>query len=134
MIDHSADRAVFRQLADLLRRRIESGDLAPGDPLPSELRLADDYKLSRTTVRQAIGQLRSEGLVTVDRPRGTFVRIPEPVEVVPLAGGEQASARMPTAGERRHHRLTDGVPVLVVTSPDGAVVTYPANRFHLACP
>ncbi|WP_430783920.1 winged helix-turn-helix domain-containing protein [Actinoplanes sp. G11-F43] len=134
MIDHSADRAVFRQLADLLRQQIENGDLAPGDPLPSELRLADGYRLSRTTVRQAIGQLRSEGLVTVDRPRGTFVRVPEPVELVRLTGGERVSARMPTVSERRHHQLSDGVPVLVVTTPDGSRTTYPADRFHLTQP
>ncbi|SDT77726.1 winged helix-turn-helix domain-containing protein [Actinoplanes derwentensis] len=134
MIDHSADRAVFRQLADLLRRQIESGDLAPGDILPSELRLAEDHKLSRTTVRQAIGQLRSEGLVTVDRPRGTFVRVPEPVELIPLTTGARVSARMPTASERRRHRLRDGVPVLVVTAPDGAATSYPADRVQLTRP
>src|SRR5919202_4441065 len=99
MIDPSADRAVFRQLADLLRNQIESGDLGPGEPLPSELRLAQEHGVSRTTVRQAIGQLRTEGLVTVDRPRGTFVRVPEAVELVALARGERASARMPTDAE-----------------------------------
>ena len=54
MIDPSADRAVFRQLADLLRDQIQSGELAPGEPLPSELRLAQEYGISRTTVRQAM--------------------------------------------------------------------------------
>src|SRR5919205_3690522 len=82
MIDPSADRAVFRQLADLLRDQIESGELGPSEPLPSELRLAQEYGISRTTVRQAIAQLRTEGLVTVERPRGTFVRVPEEVELV----------------------------------------------------
>lgn len=134
MIDHSADRAVFRQLADLLRERIKSGELSPGDPLPSELRLAQEYDLSRTTVRQAIGQLRTEGLVTVDRPRGTFVRVPEPVELVPLARGERVSARMPTDAERRKFRLGDGVPMLVVLAPDGTEKVHPADRVHLVRP
>ncbi|MEV6298660.1 winged helix-turn-helix domain-containing protein [Actinoplanes sp. NPDC051861] len=134
MIDHSADRAVFRQLADLLRRQIESGELAPGDPLPSELRLADDYGISRTTVRQAIGQLRSEGLVTVDRPRGTFVRVPEPVEVITLARGAHVGARMPTDAERRKYRLGEGVPMLVVTAQDGTETVHPADRVQLSRP
>ena len=134
MIDHSADRAVFRQLADLLRRQIESGELRPGDPLPSELRLADDYDISRTTVRQAIGQLRSEGLVTVDRPRGTFVRVPEPVEVLTLARGARVGARMPTDAERRKHRLREGVPVLVVIAADGTETVHPADRVELTRP
>lgn len=134
MIDHSADRAVFRQLADLLRDRIQSGELGPGEPLPSELRLAQDYGLSRTTVRQAIGQLRTEGLVTVDRPRGTFVRVPEAVQVVVLGRGERVGARMPTDVERRKHRLGEGVPVLVVTTTDGVETVHPADRVQLARP
>ncbi|PRY31150.1 GntR family transcriptional regulator [Pseudosporangium ferrugineum] len=134
MIDPSADRAVFRQLADLLRSQIETGDLAPGEPLPSERRLAQEHGISRTTVRQAIGQLRTEGLVTVDRPRGTFVRVPEPMEIVTLARGEKAGARMPTDAERRTHRLGEGVPVLVVTAADGTVTVHPADRVQLARP
>jgi DNA-binding FadR family transcriptional regulator len=134
MIDPSADRAVFRQLADLLRDQIQSGALAPGRPLPSELRLAQEYGISRTTVRQAIGQLRTEGLVTVDRPRGTFVRVPEPTELITLRRGEKAGARMPTDAERRAHRLAEGVPVLVITAPDGTTTVHPADRVQLTRP
>ncbi|AGZ45507.1 winged helix-turn-helix domain-containing protein [Actinoplanes friuliensis] len=134
MIDPSADRAVFRQLADLLRDQITSGDLAPGEPLPSELRLAQEYAISRTTVRQAIGQLRTEGLVTVDRPRGTFVRVPEPTETITLPRGARAAARMPTDAERRHHRLPEGVPVLVITTSDGTTTVHPADRVQLTRP
>jgi DNA-binding FadR family transcriptional regulator len=134
MIDPSADRAVFRQLADLLRDQITSGELAPGEALPSELRLAQEYGISRTTVRQAIAQLRTEGLVTVDRPRGTFVRVPEQTELVPLRRGERAGARMPTDAERRSHRLGEGVPVLVVTATDGSVTVHPADRVQLTRP
>jgi GntR family transcriptional regulator len=134
MIDHSADRAVFRQLADLLRQQIHSGELGPGDPLPSELRLVQEYGISRTTVRQAIAQLRTEGLVSVERPRGTFVRVPEDVEVVTLGRGERAAARMPTDAERRSLRLGEGVPVLVVTATDGTVTVHPADRVQLTRP
>src|ERR1700761_4577572 len=134
MIDPSADRAVFRQLADLLRNQIESGELGPGEPLPSELRLAQEYGISRTTVRQAIAQLRTEGLVTVERPRGTFVRVPEPTQLITLARGERISARMPTDAERRSYRLGEGVPVMVVTAADGTETVHPADRVQLTRP
>lgn len=134
MIDPSADRAVFRQLADLLREQISAGELAPGTPLPSELRLAQEFGISRTTVRQAIAQLRTEGLVTVDRPRGTFVRIPAQTRLVTLGRGERAAARMPTDAERRAHRLAEGVPVLVVTAADGSTTVHPADRVQLTRP
>ncbi|MFG3688115.1 GntR family transcriptional regulator [Micromonospora sp. NPDC047740] len=131
MIDPSADRAVFRQLADLLRDRITSGDLAPGASLPSELRLAQEYGLSRTSVRQAISLLRSEGLVIVQPPRGTFVRNMEPTETVTLLKGDTASARMPTPAERKELDIGEGVPVLVVFRADGSRELYPADRIRV---
>jgi DNA-binding transcriptional regulator YhcF (GntR family) len=134
MIDPSADRAVFRQLADILRGQIDSGELGPGDPLPSELRLAQEFSISRTTVRQAIAQLRTEGLVSVERPRGTFVRVPEEIQLITLARGERVSARMPTDAERRSYRLAEGVPVFVVISTDGTKKVHPADRVQLTRP
>ncbi|MFC0504961.1 GntR family transcriptional regulator [Micromonospora costi] len=131
MIDPSADRAVFRQLADLLRDRITSGDLAPGASLPSELRLAQEYGLSRTSVRQAISLLRSEGLVIVQPPRGTFVRSIEPTETVTLHKGDTASARMPTPAERKELDIGEGIPVLVVFRADGSREVYPADRIRV---
>jgi GntR family transcriptional regulator len=67
-------RAQYRQLADLLRRAIESGEYAPGSTLPAEPQLAERYNTSRLTVNRAVTILRSEGLVRVDRGRGTVVR------------------------------------------------------------
>jgi GntR family transcriptional regulator len=134
VIDPTADRAVFRQLADLLRDQIQSGALGPGDPLPSELRLAQEYGLSRTSVRQAIAILRSEGLVNVERPRGTFVRSAETVETVPLRRGDVVSARMPTERERRSLHLAEGVPVLVVQAADGDQAVHAADRVRLSRP
>ncbi|MGC5031497.1 GntR family transcriptional regulator [Micromonospora sp. DT229] len=131
MIDPSADRAVFRQLADLLRDRITSGDIAPGASLPSELRLAQEHGLSRTSVRQAIAILRSEGLVIVEPPRGTFVRTIEPTETVKLLKGDTASARMPTPAERRELEIGEGVPVLVIFRADGSRELYAADRVRV---
>jgi GntR family transcriptional regulator len=125
---------VFRQLADLLREQIVDGTLAPGDPLPSELRLAQEYGLSRTTVRQAIAILRAEGLINVERPRGTFVRAAEASERVPLRRGDVVGARMPTDSERRTMHLAEGVPVLVVTGADGSRAVHPADRIELTRP
>src|SRR4029453_13353112 len=110
------------------RAQVGPGCPGPGEPLPSELRLAQEYGISRTTVRQAIAQLRTEGLVSVERPRGTFVRVPEEIQLITLARGERASARMPTDAERRANRLGEGVPVLVITATDGTTTVHPADR------
>lgn len=74
-------RPVYQRVLDDLRNQIASGQLAPGDALPSEEELAHRYDTSRTSVRGAIRALRDSGLVEVHRPRGTFVRTP-PVRTV----------------------------------------------------
>jgi GntR family transcriptional regulator len=67
-------RSQYRQLADQLRIAIERGEYAPGSTLPSEPELARQYEVGRLTVNRAVQILRSEGLVRVERGKGTIVR------------------------------------------------------------
>lgn len=69
-----APRSQYRQVADLLRNGIESGEFAPGSSLPSEPELASRFGVSRVTINRAVQLLRGEGLVRVLRGRGTVVR------------------------------------------------------------
>ena len=69
----------YRQIADQLRDRIARGELAAGDRLPSENELIETYAAARATVRQAIGLLKTEGLVVSEQGRGAFVRMMPPV-------------------------------------------------------
>ncbi|MDQ2756350.1 MAG: GntR family transcriptional regulator [Actinomycetota bacterium] len=61
------------QLADALRKRIRSGEWAPGERLPTEAELVTRYGVSRATVRQSIKDLEGQGLVIVRRGLGTFM-------------------------------------------------------------
>jgi GntR family transcriptional regulator len=65
--------AMYRQIADDLRGRIESGEIAPGAQLPTEIELMDQYEASRNTVRDAIRLLMGRGLVDARAGQGTFV-------------------------------------------------------------
>jgi DNA-binding FadR family transcriptional regulator len=56
-----------------LTLRIERGDLSPGDRLPPERRLMEDYRVSRTVVREAISSLRASGRIETQQGRGAFV-------------------------------------------------------------
>jgi GntR family transcriptional regulator len=64
----------WRQVADDLRRRIEAGEFPAGSMLPSLTSLAEQYQVSRTTARKAVGALRDAGLVETVRGWGMFVR------------------------------------------------------------
>jgi len=69
-------QVISRDIAD----QIASGSLHGGDRIDSELRLAEHYGVSRMTVRQALGELESEGLVVRRHGSGTFVSSPRPIE------------------------------------------------------
>lgn len=115
-VDPADDRAVYKQLADIIREQILSGELAPGSRLPSEQHLGQAHHIGRDSVRDALGILRSEGLIVTASGVGSRVRAHAPRTVVQLRPGEEATARMPTPAERRRLKLAEGIPVLVISS------------------
>ncbi|MFI2661259.1 GntR family transcriptional regulator [Micromonospora carbonacea] len=133
-IDPRSHTPVYVQLADLLRRRIESGELTPGSALPSEARLTQEHGVGREAVRMAIALLRSEGLVVTVRGHGSYVREAPPRRRVELAPGATVAARMPSGTERRAMQLDEGVPVLEVRGPDGGVEVLPGDEVELTRP
>lgn len=76
-----APRTLALQLVDALAERIRSGQIAPGQKLPTESALMDEQGVSRTVVREALSQLQASGLVETRHGVGTFV----------LEGAEAAS-------------------------------------------
>lgn len=73
-IDHDAPRPKYLQIADLLRARIESGELPPDRPLPSEPQLVAEFGVSPQTARKAHRVLIDEGLAYAIRGKGTYVK------------------------------------------------------------
>jgi GntR family transcriptional regulator len=64
---------MYRQIAENLRLKIESGELGHGTQLPTELELREQYDASRNTVRDAVKLLITRGLVETRPGQGTFV-------------------------------------------------------------
>ena len=64
---------MYRQIADDLRGKIDSGEIARGAQLPTEIELMDAYNASRNTVRDAIKLLTTRGMVEPRPGQGTFV-------------------------------------------------------------
>lgn len=73
MVNRSSATPPWQQLYDLLRGRIDSGELVPGDRIPSVISLSQEYDLAPGTVRKALGRLRDEGLIVTRTGWGTFV-------------------------------------------------------------
>ena len=92
MISHP--RSEYRQTADVIRRRIESGDYSRGHTLPREDLLAAELGVNRATVNRALRILAAEGLVQATRGKGTEVTRLSPIErAVPFRYSHQARHR-----------------------------------------
>jgi DNA-binding GntR family transcriptional regulator len=67
-----APRALYEEVAELLRQRIFRRELEPGSWI-DEMKLAEEYGISRTPLREALKVLAAEGLVTMKVRRGAYV-------------------------------------------------------------
>lgn len=64
----------YRQIAGILRARIESGELESGRPIPSEIAVQQEFGVARATARKAVALLRDEGLIMTVPGLGSYVR------------------------------------------------------------
>lgn len=72
-IDRTSKLPYYQQLYLILRAKIDSQEWKPGDRIPGEAELIDQYRVSRSTVRQVLDMLVQEGLINRHRGRGSFV-------------------------------------------------------------
>ena len=81
ILDHKLDKEtpvpLYFQLKSLIMENINNGDLKPGDLLPTETEFTTAFGISRSTVRQALSELSSEGWVDRKTSKGTFVTTPQ---------------------------------------------------------
>jgi GntR family transcriptional regulator len=121
---------LYYQLKLHIESQIRSGTWQPGDQVPSESVLGEKFHVSRTTVRQALGELVNQGLLTRVQGKGTFVahprirqrltrltgftedfqaRLMKPASELLRQGKEPAGSRVASA-----LRITEGTPVIVL--------------------
>lgn len=68
---------LYTQIKQAIRDMVESGQLRPGDRVPGERELAEQFRVSRMTARQALNELEAEGVVVRAQGKGTFVARPK---------------------------------------------------------
>jgi DNA-binding GntR family transcriptional regulator len=96
--DQDARRPIYAEIADDLRRRIAAGEWKPDEYLPSNKKLAAEYRRSTVTVATALDVLKDEGLIASRSTIGTYV-------VSAAAGRSPADRERITALERRVDEL-----------------------------
>ncbi|MBO4271283.1 TetR/AcrR family transcriptional regulator C-terminal domain-containing protein [Microbispora triticiradicis] len=94
----------YRRIAGDIRRRIESGELRPGDRMPSTRRLAAEWGVALATATKAMTALRQEGLVHAQPRVGTVVAPPVPVPGTSAGTGTGAPSEPVGEAVRVPHR------------------------------
>lgn len=77
VLNSSSILPLYHQLQEILRENIESGVWKPGDMIPSEYQLMQEYFISRNTVKKAIENLVQDGILNRVQGKGTFVSRPK---------------------------------------------------------
>jgi GntR family transcriptional regulator, sialic acid-inducible nan operon repressor len=81
-------RKLFQEVLDRLQQRIRSGELAPGDQLPSERDLMEFYGVGRPAVREALQELARSGIVEISHGERARVVVPTAQLLIgQIAGG-----------------------------------------------
>lgn len=73
MIQRSGSIACYQQISEIIGKEIAEGVYGSGSQLPTEAEISERFEVNRHTVREAIRQLKEEGLVYSIRGKGTFV-------------------------------------------------------------
>lgn len=127
---HGGDAGPGELAYEQIRRAIVEGEFVPGQRLV-EQKVAEQYDLSRTPVREAIRRLEAEGLVVVERNRGAVVRELSVDDVVDLYelrarleayAAELAAARITATELAALHDAVDGFGVAAAATPPAPAI------------
>lgn len=131
-------RRYYQVVRELILNRLKSGELSPGDKLPSERKLSDELKLNRNTVRHALLLLQREGRIFRLERRGWYVN---PIRLVYNPANHVNFARLAESQERDASWTTSDNGVVTVDSDldaggdegfaDGTPVYEMENLFYL---
>lgn len=95
MINREDPMPLYYQIKSHIKGKIEDGAWSVGTEVPSEMDLADQFEVSRSTIRKALDELEKEGYVKKSQGKGTVVSEPK---ITPLAALTSFSENMQAAG------------------------------------
>jgi DNA-binding transcriptional regulator YhcF (GntR family) len=128
-IDREALVAPYLQVATVIRGQIVVRQIRADTPLPTEAVAAEQWGVSRETVRRAYGILRQYGVIRSEHGKGSFVGEVEPMVYLHPEPGTTLEVRRATADPVAAQCLSPvaralSAPVLVVMPPDGGPEEY----------
>ncbi len=136
MINKQSPIPIYHQLADLIQKQIDGGDLKPGQALPAEREYAERFGISRMTARQALNQLVTNGYLYRIQGKGTFVsekKIEKPLMGITSFTEEMAARGMKPGSKLLCFNVIPAVPAIAdqLQISEGSPV-YQIERIRLA--
>lgn len=146
------DKPLYQSVIDALLARIAAGEWGPGAPLPSEMQIAEDMKVSQGTARKAVAELEQRRIVERVQGRGSFVAVNTPEKalfnffrlrrgdgtlVQPVLEDEQVAKRQASLEEAKllHGQPSEVIEIRRLRSLDGRLAALENSAVPTAlCP
>jgi GntR family transcriptional regulator len=80
-LDFRSGQPIYLQIANQIRQKVASGELKPGDQLPTVRQMATDLRINFNTVARAYRMLDEAGLISTQQGRGTYIWEPDSPEI-----------------------------------------------------
>ncbi|TQM06256.1 GntR family transcriptional regulator [Pseudonocardia kunmingensis] len=120
----------FERIAGALRERIASGELRPGDRVPSTRQLVRDWGVAMATASRALAVLRDEGLVVTRPGAGTVVRVPERPPGRRVRSADHGLSRAQIVAAALARADADGLEAVTMRSIAGELGVTPMSLYH----
>ena len=133
-IDKNIPVPLYYQLKELILEAINENKYTAGDVIPTEKEISSYYQISRTTVRQAIGELVQEGILYRVKSKGTFVAEPkikqEYISKIQSFNDEILHRGMTPSTEVLQFRVLEGEEILFRESHAGIYIRLQCGLFQ----
>lgn len=77
MTELKANQPRWRQVHEIIKARIVTGEYQPGERIPSLIALVEEFEIANVTAQKVMRALRQDGLIRTEPGMGSFVTTPE---------------------------------------------------------
>ena len=124
VLDMRSEAAIYVQIVEQVRQRVATGELQPGDQLPTVRQMATDLRVNFNTVARAYRLLDEAGLISTQQGRGTYIwegPTEETLKQLKKKSLEELARNYLDEASRLGYSLEDALEELKHIQPDGSI-------------
>ena len=124
VLDMRSEAPIYVQIVEQVRQRVATGELQPGDQLPTVRQMATDLRVNFNTVARAYRLLDEAGLISTQQGRGTYIwegPTEETLKQLKKKSLEELARNYLDEASRLGYSLEDALEELKHIHPDGSI-------------